>query len=114
MRADLFLLIFCLLQAVLCRLTEQDKAFLLSYLGEDFSPLTVPSDVSQPAVLAPSGDTEALQAGRGHVDVHEHDHTHKERHHHRAKGGHSRNKIGWWALCVVTSYFAKHKINNNY
>ena len=75
--AGLFLSLFCLLQAVTSRLSSKDKAFLLSYLGEDFS-LATPTEVSQPPAET-QGDLEIL-------DQHEHHHTHKERHHHKAKG----------------------------
>ena len=81
--AGLFLSLFFLLPvlpAVTARLSDKDRAFLLSYLGEDFA-LVTPTDVPQ----SPAGsqaDISALQI----VDQHEHHHTHKERHHHKTKG----------------------------
>ena len=77
-RSALLLSIF-LLHSVTSRLSENDKAFLLSYLGEDFTSLVSPSGET-PAPLQVSGLTEV-------VDLHEHDHKHKERHYHKAKGG---------------------------
>ena len=79
-----FLSVFCLLQVVSCRLSENDKAFLLSYLGDDFTSLVTPSDVRVGPVVESKG---VLSSLAGPVDFHEHDHTYKEKHHHKAKGG---------------------------